>query len=50
MINLRRWVAEVGGALGPLIVKGGNPREARREKRALKRVDPKRMWSRKLGS
>jgi hypothetical protein len=29
LTNLRRQIAEVGGALGPPIVKGGTPREAR---------------------
>jgi hypothetical protein len=40
LINLRQRTAEVGGALGPPIVKGGTPREARREKGALKQVNP----------
>jgi hypothetical protein len=40
LTNLRRRTAEVGGTLGPPIVKGGTPREARREKRTLKLVDP----------
>ena len=40
LINLRQRIAEVGGALGPPIVKGGNPREARRKNRTLKQVDP----------
>ena len=40
LINLRRRIAEVGGALGPPIVKGGTPREARRENRTLKQEDP----------
>ena len=42
-INLRRPIAKVGGALGPPIVKGGNPREARREKCTLKWVDPEKV-------
>jgi hypothetical protein len=40
LINLWRRIAEGGRALGPPIVKGGTPREARREKRTLKEVDP----------
>ena len=40
LINLRRRIVEVGGKLGPPIVKGGTPREARRENRTLKQGDP----------
>ena len=40
LINLRRRISEAGGKLGPPIVKGGTPREARREKRTLKQVGP----------
>ena len=35
---------EVGGAPGPPIVKGGTPREARREKRTLTQADPAIGW------
>jgi hypothetical protein len=40
LTNLRWRIAEVGGALGPPIVKGGTPRGARGETRTLKREDP----------